>query len=58
MKTARDGQMMLDTTPPLKVMDLTEPSDAVIQASIVPIAENCIKCAEVAKASGIRTGNN
>ena len=52
---------MLDITPPLKLMDLIEPSDAEIQASIVTIAENCIKCAEAAKAanaSGIRTGNN
>lgn len=58
LKTDRDGQMVLDTTPPLKLMDLIEPSDEEIQASIVPIAENCIKCAEAAKASGIRTGNN
>jgi hypothetical protein len=56
LKTNRDGQMMIDTTPPLRLMDLTEPSEAEVEACIKPIAENCMRCAEAAKANGIRTG--
>ena len=56
LKTNPDGQMMFDTTPPLKLMDLTEPSEAEIQACIGPIAANCMKCAKAAKANGILTG--
>jgi len=56
LKTNRDGQMMIDTTPPLRLMDLTEPSEAEVEACITPIAENCMRCAEAAKANGIRTG--
>ena len=56
LKTNRNGQIMFDTTCPLRLMDLTEPSEAEIQASIVPIATNCMKCAEAAKANGIHTG--
>lgn len=56
LKINRDGQMMIDTTPPLQLKDLTEPSEAEIQAYITPIADSCMKCAEAAKANGIRTG--
>lgn len=56
LKTNRDGQMMLDTTPPLVLIELTEPSEAEIRACLAPIAANCMKCAEAAKANGIRTG--
>lgn len=56
LKTNRDGQMMFDITPQHKLMDLTEPSEAEIEASIVPITAKCMKCAEAAKANGIRTG--
>ena len=55
MKINPDGQMMFETMPPLKLTDLTEPSEAEIQACIGPIAENCLKCAKAAKANGIRT---
>lgn len=56
LKTNRDGQMMFDTAPPLRLMDLTEPSEAEVRACIAPITANCIKCAEAARVNGIRTG--
>lgn len=55
LKTNRDGQMMFDTTPSLRLMDLTEPSEAEVRACIAPITTNCLKCTEAAKANGIRT---
>ena len=58
LKTNRDGQMMFDITPLPNLMNLTEPSDAEIQACIVPIAAKCMKCAEAAKANGICTENH
>ena len=54
--TGRDGQMRIDTDPPLRLMDLIEPSEAEVEACIKPITENCMRCAEAAKANGIRTG--
>ena len=57
LKTNRDGQMMFNLMPALKLMELTEPTEEEIKACINPISRNCLKCAEAAKANGIRTGH-
>lgn len=56
LKTNRDGQMMFDTAPPLKLVDLTAPSEAEVKACIAPITTSCLRCARAAKANGIYTG--
>lgn len=57
LKTNLNGQMMFDTSPPLKLTELTEPSEEEIQECIIPITKDCLKCSKAAKANGIRTGN-
>ena len=56
LKANRDGQLMFDTAPPLKLIDLTEPTEAEVKACIEPITISCMKCAQAAKANGIRIG--
>jgi len=56
LKTNRDGQMMFDTNPQLRLLDLTKPSEIEVKAIIEPIAMRCMKCIGAAKANGIRTG--
>lgn len=52
LKTGSDGQMMFDITPTFSIEEMSEPSEGEVKAHIVPIATNCKKCVEAAKANG------
>lgn len=56
LKANRDGQLMFETTLPLRLKDLTEPTEEEVKACLAPITVSCLRCAEAAKANGIRIG--